>query len=118
MPKIRLRTPRLDCQPAADADENDQHIGFEVGAHHDRDGHEQEYAQQKPIHVQPPCAVPIYIREIFLSQGPPDINDKKDGEEESAQQNGRVASPEVLFLVFHPADYNRKKPISSMHELP
>ena len=91
MPEIGLRAPGFNCQPAADADEDDQHIGFEICARNDGNGHEKENAKQQPVHVQPPGAVPIYIREIFFGERPPDVNDQKDGEQESAKQNGESA---------------------------
>jgi len=88
MPEVGLRAPGFNRQPAADADEDDQRVGFEIGARHDGDGHEEENAEQKPIHVAPPCAVPIYIGEIFFGKGPPDVDDKEDGDKKPAEKNG------------------------------
>lgn len=88
MPEIRLRAPRFDCQPAADADEDNEQIRFEVRPRNDSDRHEPEDAEQQPVHVAPPWSVPIHIFEVFLREGPPDVNDEEDREDESAQQNG------------------------------
>ena len=85
MPEVGLRSPGFDSQPAADADKDNQQVCPEICARDDGNGHEKENAKQQPVHVQPPGAVPIHIREIFFGERPPDVNDQKDGEQESAK---------------------------------
>ena len=93
-PKVGLCSPRFNCQPTAQADEDDEQIRFEIGAGDDRDGYEPENADQEPIDVVPPFAIPIYIGKIFLCQRPPDVDDEKNSKEEPAQQDTAVAGPE------------------------
>ena len=88
MPEIRLRAPTFNRQPAAHADEDDKQIRFEIRAGDDRDRHEPEDAEEEPVHVTPPRAVPIHVLEVLLCKGPPDVDDEEDREEESAQQDG------------------------------
>ena len=88
MPEVGLCSPRFNCQTTADTYKDNQYIRFEVCPRHNGDGHEQENAQQQPIHIQPPRAVPINIGKYFFCKRPPDIKDEKDRYEKSAKQNG------------------------------
>ena len=62
----------------------------------DRQGHEAENAEQQPVHVEPPGAVPIHNLQILFCQRPPDVNDKQNRNEKPAQQNTAVAGPDLL----------------------
>ncbi len=94
MPEVRLCAPGFDRQPAADADEDNKQIPFEIGSGNDRDRHEDEYANQQPVNVAPPRTTPVHIREIVLDERPPDAEDEKDRDEKSAQQHAAIAGPE------------------------
>lgn len=94
-PQVCLRAPGLDRQPAADPHEYDQGVRAQVGTRHDGQGHEEEDADQQPVHVQPPRAVPVHVFENFNRERPPDVNDEKQGDEEAAQQNAAVPGPET-----------------------
>lgn len=111
MPEIRLCAPRFDCQPAADANEDNEQVGFEICPRDDRHRHEPKDAEQEPVHGSPPCAVPIHVLEVFFRKGPPDVNDQEDREDEPAEEYGRVARPEVAKRVAkrgHGRDYSRE----------
>ena len=94
MPEIRLCSPRFDRQSAADTDENDEQVCFDVRTADDGQGHEAEDAQQQPIHVAPPFAMPVYIFKVLFCQWPPDVYDQEDGNKEPAEQNTAIAGPE------------------------
>lgn len=88
MPEIGLRSPRFDRQPSAYADEDDEQVGFEIRASDDGQRHEAEDAEQQPVHVTPPRARPVHVFEVFLREGPPDVHDEEDREQESAEEDG------------------------------
>ena len=108
MPKVGLCAPGFDGKPAADTNEDNEQIGFEIRTGNDREGHESEDAQQQPIHVAPPGTIPIYIFEIFLGEWPPDINNEENGQQKPAKQNTAIAGPKMFdggADLGHNADY-------------
>jgi hypothetical protein len=44
----------------------------------------------------PSNSVPIHVLEIFFSEGPPNVDDEKDGQQEPAEQDTAIAGPEVF----------------------
>lgn len=87
VPQVGLCAPGFDSQPAKNPHEDDQPIGAQIGARDDGQRHEQEDADQQPVHVQPPGTVPVDVGEHFLGQRPPDVDDQEDGQQEAAEQN-------------------------------
>ncbi len=92
-PQVGLRSPAFDHQSARQPDQNDQAVRFQIRLRHDGQRHEQENAQQQPVHVVVPGDAGIHVAEVFLHQRPPDVNDEHAGEHEGAQQVIAVASP-------------------------
>ena len=93
MPEVGLSPPGFDRQSAADADEDDKQVRFEIGAGDDRDGHKRKNADQQPVDVAPPFPVPVYIGKIIHGKRPPDVNDQQDRNEKPAQQDTAVTGP-------------------------
>ncbi len=85
-PQQGLGAPAFDGQPAKDAGQDDPGVDLQVGFEHDGDGHEQEDADQEPVDLAPERDGRVEGAEIFLSQGPPDVQDQPDDRQEAAQQ--------------------------------
>lgn len=88
MPEVGLRAPAFNGEPATDANKDDEQVGLEIRARHNGDRHKKEDANKQPVYVTPPGTIPINIGKIFFCKGPPDVDDQKDRDEKTAQQDG------------------------------